>query len=314
MTQNHNNNNTNTSQTISLGDKINKQIQYIESQGFIISDTEKVTWYLKQVGIYRLSRYFSVFKSEIANEETIDFQRVIDCYVFDKQLRTHCMSLLEITEVYLKNLLILIIDYNYEDKSFYVSKFSQKRLEFITDKIKEICEKDTNIDKIFQKNWQLSARIFFNNISFGEARKIFEDLRLVHKKKIAKEFGIHFSVLENWLEWMVHLRNLCSHTENVFNRTMKHTLVGDFFDESFGIENDNKFISYLIILQVFNKIIIPNYKWEEYVLDLISKYTIDTEKFANIKIASLFELSPIKIGSSAWEAFVHIIYTEYVKK
>lgn len=43
MTQNHNNNNTNTSQNISLADKINKQIQYTESQGFIISDTEKVT-------------------------------------------------------------------------------------------------------------------------------------------------------------------------------------------------------------------------------------------------------------------------------
>ena len=42
MTQNHNNNNTNTSQNISLANKINKQIQHIESQGFIISDTEKV--------------------------------------------------------------------------------------------------------------------------------------------------------------------------------------------------------------------------------------------------------------------------------
>ena len=95
---------------------------------------------------------------------------------------------------------------------------------------------------------------------------------------------------------------------------MKHTLIGDFFDESFGTENDDQFISYLVVLQVFQKLLIPNYKWKEGILELVTKYGIETKNFADIKIAPLFELSPIPFGSSAWEAFVSVIYTNYVKK
>lgn len=104
------------------------------------------------MGIYRLSRYFSVFKSEIANGEKIDFQRIIDCYVFDKILRTHCMGILEVIEVFLKNLLVLIIDFNYINPDYYKEEYKEKRLAFITEKIEKLCENDKRIKKHFQVN------------------------------------------------------------------------------------------------------------------------------------------------------------------
>lgn len=86
-------------------------------------------------------------------------------------------------------------------------------------------------------------------------------------------------MLENWLAGMVYYRNLCSHTEHLLGRTMIHTLKGDFFDTLLGEENDNRLISYLLVLILFKKSLIPTYQWEQEIVRLMHRYAIRTEYF-----------------------------------
>lgn len=117
---------------------IQEQLQWIYEKGFSISDTIKTRGYLEQVGIFWLYKYFHLFESERQKGNRVDFQRVIDCYIFDKNLRMYSMNILESIEVFLKNQMVLLVGNEYQKPDVYAEKFRKHRLEFIEMKLEEL--------------------------------------------------------------------------------------------------------------------------------------------------------------------------------
>ena len=73
---------------------INEQITRLERRGLVFSDKELAANYLNSISYYRLRAYTYPFQDNIYPESDhaflrndIDFQDIIDLYVFDRRLR-----------------------------------------------------------------------------------------------------------------------------------------------------------------------------------------------------------------------------------
>jgi len=287
-----------------MNPKIQKQFEKIKNR-FAIEDEQKVLWYLEKVWYHRLSFYF---------KNNTDFEKIISDYIFDKILRHLVLDMLEIIENTLKCVIVNEIWVLFENKARYLDRdiynpdFVDERLQFIYHKMIERKKSDLIVKNFLEKqskNEELSDNIFFDKLTFGELIKVFRDMKTGYKTKVSKYFGISLKIFDNRIFALKYLRNLCSHHENIFNKKMTIHLM--WYEITKLCWNTNSFLSYFAILCVFNKLLIPNYKRKEKVIDKMDKYNIS---FANF---TQKENLPSELESEAWEVLVNLLYTKYIK-
>jgi abortive infection bacteriophage resistance protein len=281
-----------------------QQLNHIKSHWFIIHDEQKVIWYLRWVWYFRLRRYFNIFE-----DKNRDFQEVINCYLFDKNLRFLNLNIIESIEIFIKNLFILNFWENYNDWWIYDERYVLQRLKFIDEKILELSKKDRQVQKILDNSRTLNGEVFINKLTFWEIIRCFQDLKKEHKLLLSQIIWIKLTLLENWLDCLVYLRNLCSHWENIFNKKMLKSIEWKKIFELFWSENNNRFIAYFSVISIFKESLIPNYNWEEKVFIKMKQYNINFSDFWQKK-----ETFPNELDSEAWKVLVQPLYEKYIKK
>lgn len=282
--------------------EIQENLNYLKWKGFEITDEEKTIWYLEKVGLHRLQRYFNTVDSY----QDTDFQKIIDAYIFDKKLRIRCLEILEPLENSLKSIIALNFP-NYLESWIYSEKYREARLWFLYYKVSQLRKVDIEIKK-FSTTEKIPAWIFLDKLHFWEVLKIFKDLKPQNKEKISSYYWINLNIFESWLDSLWYLRNLSSHWENIFNRKMTISFKGKDISESTWVEN-HYFISYLLILILSQKVLIPNYNWEQQIFILMQKYKISFRDFWTKK-----ETFPSELESEAWKVLVDTLYLKYIKK
>ncbi len=162
-----------------IEEKVTIDIKFLESKWFIISDEEKLKWYLKNVWMYRLTRYFNV----IDNYKWANFDKIINAYVFDKELRFLSLQVIEMVEKKLKNLYTIylpdLLNENNYKNSLHCKKDEQRinrRLIYIEQKLVQLKFNDIECKWKFVQQWQISAELFYDNLTFGELTSIFRDM------------------------------------------------------------------------------------------------------------------------------------------
>lgn len=293
---------------------LNEQIEYIKNLWFIITDESKILWYLKWVWYFRLKKYFNIFENK-----NIDFQKVIDHYLFDKNLRILNLNMIESIEIYIKNVFVLTFWNDYLDKNIYNEKLiivkweelkiQDNRIIFINQKIEELSKKDLEVKNILDKYSVLNAEIFINKLTFWELVRFIQDLNKENKIAFSKIIWIKLKLLLNWLDCLVYLRNICSHWENIINKKMLKAVEWYEINKLFWIENNNRYISYFIIISIFRENLIPHFKWEEKVFKKMEQYNINLTDFWQKK-----ETFPNELDSEAWKVLVQPLYKKYIKK
>lgn len=301
--------------------RINEQIIHLKEKGFIVKDEEKVKWYLEKVWLYRLSRYFINFKNYEWKMDLswVDFMEIINHYLFDKNLRILNLNIIESIEIFIKNIFILKFWNSYLDKKIYSNKIikiknkeikiQDNRKIFINKKIKELLQKDEEVKNILKKYKILNAEVFINKLTFWEIVRFIQDLNKENKIIFSQIIWIKIVLLENWLDCLVYLRNISSHWENIFNKKMLKTIEWNKINGIFWIENNNRYITYFIIISIFKEALIPSYKWEEKVFKKMKQYNIKMSYFWEKK-----ETFPNELESEAWKVLVNPLYRKYVKK
>lgn len=291
-----------------MNSKIQEQIQLLQDKWFTITDQEKVLWYLEKVWYHRLSPYFK--------NASGDIERVIGLYIFDKRLRLLILDMLEVMENAIKSIMINYIGSLFDNKNRYLDiklyedKYIAERLGFIGNKTVERKANDATVKNYFSRNPQseiLPDYIFFDKLTFGELIKIYRDLKIEYKKIISEYFWINVRIFENRIFSLKYLRNLCSHYENVFNKTMITNIKSEMIEEMFG--NVNRFIWYFALLSVFNKVLIPNFNRYSKIIELMTKFSITSEEIW-LQTKNL----PSELESEAREVLVDSLYTKYIKK
>jgi len=300
-----------------MNEKINKQIEYLKEKGFIISDEEKVKWYLIKVWLHRLRRYFNT----VEEYNWTDFQEIINAYIFDKELRWLNLQVIEIIEKSLKSLLILNLD-NYLDWKNYINTWwnfniykeknkYRKRQIYIEKKIIDLKYNDIECFNFIEKNNFLSSEFFFDNLTFWEIINIFYDLTLEKQYIISKYYWIPLEIFKSWISGVLYLRNLSSHWKNIFNRKMTKSLKWRELINVFWNNNNSSYISYLFVLDLFSKKLIEEKKWINEIFKLMIKFNIKYEKFYLQKEIPHIEH---EINSEAWEILVKELYKKYLYK
>jgi len=244
------------------------------------------------------------------NNRLNKYKNNLQKHEFDRELRILNLELLEKIELNFKKYLIIFFEENwwFKNDKLYILKYLETVLKFIKDKEEYLLSYDNDIKRDFLKNKKISVFIFIEKLTFWETLKLFRALITKYKKNITKNYWINVFIFSSWIYSLKYLRNLCSHSENIFNRKMVYKLEWTEIIDFFWF--NNSYISYFFILSILEKNILSTNIWQKKVLKLLENNKISIEEISlNKKMAP-----PVSLKSEAWEALVNLLYKKMIKK
>ena len=153
-------------------------------------------------------------------------ERVIELYVFDRELRLVCIDAIERIEVAFRCKITFEYSFShgnnwYEDNSIYLREYSKtmKVVQHEIDDSKELFIQHYKKKYTNPKNppsWMVTEIL-----SFGQLSRLYKNLITTDaKKRVAEYFSVTVPVLESWIEHLVYIRNICAHHSRLWNRIM----------------------------------------------------------------------------------------------
>lgn len=190
-------------------------LNFLITKGLIVSDRAFAEQCLTYIGYYRLKIYTRHFEDAAKNFSVgTTFKNIIEVYEFDRALRLFCLDAIEKIEVALRAHIINEMAMVGTPHFYYREEFFETR------------DAVTSIRNFAQKAKHLSVRHYFSEYSepslppiwclteastYGQLSKMYADLKLDHRKKIAKGFGFDESICVSWFRTVNALRNICAH-------------------------------------------------------------------------------------------------------
>ena len=223
-----------------------EQIELLRSKGLIIEDPEFARKFLTHLNYYRLSGYSLTLRKNDKFYPNVSFENIMQIYHFDKELKSLLMRYLEDIEIALRSHIAYELGKLDSDEN---SEISYRRVEnfaseahfeqFSSDLI--TAHKDARHEPFVKHHdrkysGRLPVWAMVETLSFGSASRLFSSLSVPLQKQICDEYysGMRYTIIENWLEGLVVLRNLCAHHARLFNR-------GIVYSPSFSSEDNNFF-------------------------------------------------------------------------
>lgn len=212
---------------------ISDQVNLLEARGLIIDDRDKAEFYLANISYYRLSAYMLPFKNKGLETflEGTTFSKILDAYVFDRELRLLVFDAIERIEIAFRTQAI----YHpakacgpmwYEDEANYLNKAGLvecfKTIDYEIERSKEIFIQHFKT-KYCDQN-RPPAWIMFELLPFGLVSRMCFNLS---DYTVREAIGVHFGfkstqrdIFESWLQTLVYVRNVCAHHSRLWNRNL----------------------------------------------------------------------------------------------
>jgi abortive infection bacteriophage resistance protein len=157
------------------------------------------------------------------------FKDITEMYAFDGDLKLLLMEALELIEIDFKTKLINLLSIKYQtahwfmNTSIFTSEMAyQNSLKILQERVEK--SKDTVFIKHYNEEYGdpvlPPSRMVFQILPFGETTAIYQALTKPDKILIAKQYILRFSQFESRMLCMSYLRNLCAHSDRVWNRRM----------------------------------------------------------------------------------------------
>ncbi len=214
---------------------IEEQINRLEKRGLQFKNKTLAANYLKNISYYRLRAYTYPFQNNTdvnADHEflckNIDFNDIIDIYVFDRRLRNLIFNELEKIEVAVRTKLSLVFSVSLNNAMWYEEKELYRDEDKYSNLMSEISNDVKRSNEDFIKHYKNKysrpemppSWMTLEVVSFGTLSKIFGQLKECdEKKEITGSFGLsNEKILANWLHAFSNLRNCCAHHSRVWNR------------------------------------------------------------------------------------------------
>jgi abortive infection bacteriophage resistance protein len=215
------------------------QIKTLIRRGLSIEDEENAKHQLQEISYYRLSAY-SIPYQQVKDQfdDGVTFQKIINTYHFDKELRLLVFDCIEKIEISIRTQLINKLSLKYMDSHWQDNKslFKPAKYNGRTDLTIDIYN---NTQKIINKH--LTAKhpeVFIKHyitsynspknppcwmslelLTIGELSRLYTALKHNEdKQEVASFFHLHHKVFTSWLHTLVYARNLCAHHSRIWNR------------------------------------------------------------------------------------------------
>lgn len=216
---------------------IEEQIIKLENRGLNFSDKTIAAHYLQNISYYRLRAFTFPFQNNQAPEadhvflrDDIDFNDIIDLYVFDRRLRNLLFNELEKIEVAVRTQLSLVYSVSkqdpmwYLDSQLYTNRSANSFSRLQEDIEADVCRSNEDFIKHYYDKYDFPTMppswMSLEVLSFGTLSRMYKLLnRSADKKHVANVFGIgDMDVFANWLHAFSNLRNCCAHHSRIWNR------------------------------------------------------------------------------------------------
>lgn len=216
---------------------VDEQIDRLERRGLNFSDRKLAKNYLQNISYYRLRAYTYPFQDNTDPDadheflrDDIDFNDIIDLYVFDRRLRNLVFNELEKIEVAIRTQLSLVYSNMSKDPFWYLDRnwFSRASDDDFGNLIDEVTSDVNRSNEDFIKHYKAKydtpemppTWMSLEVVSFGTLSWMYKLLnKSPEKKQIALAFGIgNDEIFANWLHAFSNLRNCCAHHSRIWNR------------------------------------------------------------------------------------------------
>lgn len=208
-----------------------QQIEHLKSKKLIIKNEDLALHYLKQYSYYSLiSAYKDIFKVEKNGDykSGITFENIMCLYNFDSYLRQFFLEQILKVENHIKSLYsyafcelygdrqadyMNVNNYNYTQYQDEVNMFVNKVGYLLTKKDRHSC-----ISYNMEKYHSVPLWVLIHVLTLGNLSKMFEFSRQQLQSKIAREFKCIYEIhLTSMLNVLSKFRNVCAHTERLYN-------------------------------------------------------------------------------------------------
>ncbi|MBU8912058.1 MAG: Abi family protein [Desulfobacterales bacterium] len=293
-------------------------VALLESRGMIIPDSERAKRKLSQIGYYRLSGFWFPCREVKKNllgtgilhpgtkqpirENTfqagVDFNEIVELYLFDKKLRLLMLDAIERIEIHIRSVVAHEMGYHdplaYQNDKFINPKKKNTWKDRKTNKIRNLwVEWSKKQQELIRRSkedcikWHKAERkaipfwVAVESWDLGNLSKYYSMLRAKYQRKICLRLGIsNEKTLENWLHEINILRNRCAHHTRIWNQSSNNSLpvlpIPYFAKLSLDARALKRMYGMICIMWFLVKRIGPSSHWLETVSLLInSKPSID---------------------------------------
>lgn len=263
--------------------KYNEQVELLKDRGLIIPNENRLKHYLKHIGYYRLSGHFKAFQDNDNTFNEIDFETILQTYIFDRKIRLLLLDAIERIEISFKAQICDQMCFISADSLWYSKKenFAQdkhgKSFETVNDRIKGAIEnsKEIWINEYESKNGKGSkppSWMICNILTFGQLSTVFSNLANPYQKRIAKNYGLTGKVLRTWMRSLTSVRNICAHHNRLWNRSLDASFFTPKFLKSYELDPAKLFFTLVSVSILMNKIS-PGSEWSLEVKKLLVEFS-----------------------------------------
>ncbi len=266
-----------------------EQVDLLVRRGMIVNDRQRALHCLQHINYYRLRAYW--LPDEVvaapghhAFRAGTDFDRIINLYNFDRNLRLLVMDAIECVEISVRTGWAYVLAHRFgasahEDSTLftdydtYASSVNNLKSELGRSKEKFVAHHRRNYpNHPLLPIWAACEVLSFNQLSVW-----FENL--VHapdRVEIAKPLRIDEQVLSSFLHHLTYVRNVCAHHGRLWNReitiTMKIPRRPADWAADFNAHAPTLLYNTLVMLALLVSQISPQNTWCSKLKALISEY------------------------------------------
>lgn len=269
---------------------LDDQVTLLRSRGLIIHDETRIQHYLRFIGYYRLSGYALPFQENDVPgtlhtfKNGTSFDDILDCYIFDRELRLLVMDAIERIEVAVRTVISNTMSERhgshwYMDKKLFVDQYNHESL--MNQIKKETCyqqEKKHHLEFIvhYYKNYHSPelppSWMIAEILSLGAWSVMFAQIKdRDDQKEICKSFDIPYNIMGSWLHSLTYLRNLCAHHSSLWNRRFTFT-PKIMKAHATQLQNNTTFYAQAVILHIFMDVIAKGSHWQHRLAELLKKH------------------------------------------
>jgi len=248
-----------------------EQIEILESRGLTINDKSFAMYILSTENYYNIiNGYKSPFidYSNTSSESFLPntkFEEIYALYEFDRNLRILFLKFLLKIENMVKTNIAYVFSqkYGYDNYLKYenfdlTGKKSYSQVgSLITNLHRDIADqidKNSSVTHYIKTHGYLPPWVLVNILTFGRISKFYSNLKQVDRQQVSKNINIDLyeHELKNYLEFLSIMRNLCAHSERLYNYKchvkLKHNKLYDTINYNNSRKND--IFSLLICLKL----------------------------------------------------------------
>jgi abortive infection bacteriophage resistance protein len=268
-----------------------EQLGLLVSRGMLINDHDRVLRYLRHLNYYRLTAYWLPFEEDHATHQFkpgTTFDKVLELYIFDRELWLLIMDAVERFEVSLRT------HWAYHLAHAYGPHAHLDATLFKPDRMPQWRHRDAIA--ALQETVRLSSEVFIRHLrdtyeealppiwalceimTFGQLSKWFANLaKRSDRNAIARQYDMDEQNLASFLHHLSTVRNYCAHHARLWNRefTISWSLPlhrPAAVVDSLNRHNSKRIYNALAMLACLMDIINPGHHWKQRLGDLLNRH------------------------------------------